>query len=274
MDEFIVKQLKNLKRVRPSTSWLESQRSFLLSEISKEEVQIIKSPEQGKKSFVFPIFNISKLFRPAFGIALVLIVFASSLGTVGIISAAQNSLPGDILYVLKTAVENTQMSFAGNDENKVKLSIKFANQRIDEFKQIADQPEKISNIEKTVQNLTDQLVVVQDNMARLKEQNISKAAEVAKLINDQTASYKETLITTGEQLAYLMPADREKLKVEIDQALIQVNKTQEKADEIIKSNQEINNNINNSNNSNETIIVPPKEEQTESPSIPFEKINQ
>lgn len=276
MDEFIVKQLKNLKRVRPNASWLEGQRSFLLSEIGREdkqEIVIVKETivEKGKLFASFPIFNISKLFRPAFGIALVLIILASSLGTIGAISAAQNSLPGDVLYALKTAVENTQMTFTSSDENKTKLSIKFARQRMDEVAQIADKPEKKNDVEQTVKNLTDQLVVVQDNMDKLKDQNSQKAAEVAKLISAQTDTYKETLIKTGEQLAYIMPEDRDKIKTEIDQALMQVNKTQEKADAIIANDQENSTTIK-PEDPIIPLIVPPVEEKTESQSVNFEQI--
>ncbi|MBU4284981.1 hypothetical protein KKF60_00590 [Patescibacteria group bacterium] len=255
MDEFIVKQLKNLRKVRPSTSWLESQRSFLLSKIAQNK------PEEKKSIFTFPIFNISKLFRPVFVVAMVLIVFASSLGTIGVISAAQNSLPGDALYVLKTTFEKTQMTFAYGDQNKVELSIKFATQRMDEFAQVASKPEKRDDIEKTVQNLNAQLVTVQENMDKLKDKNSEKAAEVARLISNQTNSYKETLIKTSNQLAYLMPEESKKIKAEIDQALIEVDKTQEKAEQIIKTEED---------KTEET----PVEETIISPSSSFEEVNE
>jgi hypothetical protein len=273
MDEFIVKQLKNLKKVRPSASWLNSQRSFLLSEISKSEAPIeepIQVFESARKTvFSFPIFNIAKILRPAFALAMFLVVLASSLGTVGAISAAQNSLPGDLLYTLKTAVENTQMTFAGTDESKVKLSIKFASERMDEFTEIASDPEKKKNVEKTVKGITEQLIVAQDGMDKLKDKNSEKVSEIAKLVNEQTSSYKETLIRTSEQLAYMMPEEREKIKTEIDQALIEVNKTQEKSDAIINpvlEEPEI------ETETEDSIIVPSEEEQTESKSIPFEEI--
>ena len=259
MDAFIVKQLKNLRRVRPSASWLESQRSFLLSEIAQNESPII---EERKSIFAFPVFNISKLFKPVFAIAMVLIVFASSLGTIGVISAAQNSLPGDPLYTLKTAFEKTQMTLASSDENRVELSIKFATQRMDEFAQIANKPEKRDSMEKTVKNLNAQLVTVQENMDKLQEKNSGKAAEVAKLISNQTDSYKETLINTSNQLAYMMPEEREKLKTEIDQALIEVNKTQEQAEQIIKTEE------------GKTYVEPIKEDTVVSPSPSFEIINE
>ncbi len=270
MDEFIVKQLKNMKKVRPSSSLLNNQRSFLLSEIAriqKTSQTFQTSQTKGKTVFSFPIFNISRFLKPAFALAMFLVVAASSLGTVGLISAAQNSLPGDFLYAIKTTVENTQMTFAGTEENKVKLSIKFAGQRVDEISQIAGNPEKKNNVGQTVKNFTEQLVMVQDEMNKLKINNAEKAIEIAKIVSEQTNAYKESLIKTNEQLAYLMPEERTKIKTEIDQALIEVNKAQERSDEIINPIEESKTKIENE------IIVPLEEEQIESESIPFEEIN-
>ena len=253
MDEFIVKQLKNMKKVRPSSSLLNNQRSFLLSEIAriqKTSQTFQTSQTKGKTVFSFPIFNISRFLKPAFALAMFLVVAASSLGTVGLISAAQNSLPGDFLYAIKTTVENTQMTFAGTEENKVKLSIKFAGQRVDEISQIAGNPEKKNNVGQTVKNFTEQLVMVQDEMNKLKINNAEKAIEIAKIVSEQTNAYKESLIKTNEQLAYLMPEERTKIKTEIDQALIEVNKAQERSDEIINPIEESKTKIENE------IIVP------------------
>lgn len=266
MDEFIVRQLKNLRKVRPSASLLLRQRSFLLSEISRQEQKTKQVSETKRRFFIFPVFNFSKLLKPVYAVAFILIILASSLGTVSIISAAQNSLPGDSLYVLKTAFEHTQMTLAANQEIKAQLSIKFANLRIDEFTQVVNKPEKKQDIENTIKNLTQQLVSVQENMNILKEKNSEKAAEIAKIINQQTSVYAETLIRTSEQLADIMPGETEKIKSEIDQALIEVNKTRQKAEEMIKAgeNQE----------TNSDILVPTEEEQPQSSSIPFEKINE
>ena len=274
MDEYIVKQLKNLKKIRPSSSLLNSQRSFLLSEISRMDEASQTSPTfqtsqtKGKTIFSFPIFNISKLLKPAFALAMFLVVLASSLGTVGAISAAQNSLPGDFLYALKTTFEDTQMTFAGTEEGKVKLSIKFAGQRMDEIAQIAGNPEKKNNVEQTVKNFTEQLVVAQDEMNKLKISNSEKATEVAKMISEQTSTYKETLIKASEQLAYMMPDEQTKIKTEIDQALIEVNKVQEKSDEIINPVEEPKTETTNE------IIVPATEETVESDSIDVKDINE
>lgn len=269
MDKFIVKKIKSLRQVKPSSSWLLHQKSFLLSEISKDE-ESKKEP-----SLVLPLFNFNlfKIFKPSFAIALAIVILITSLATVSAISAAQNSLPGDFLYPVKTAFEKTQLTFTPGEANKTKLSIKFATQRMDEFTQLVDKPEKKKDMEKTVKEFTAQLVNVQEGIDKLKQKNAEKAAEVAKIVKNQTPVYEETLIKNSEQLAYIIPEDKEDIEKNIDQALMELDKTEEMTEELVPSSA-----------SDEALedkqeaesggkpLVPAEEEGIESPSIEFENI--
>ena len=163
--DVIIRKIKHLQRIKPNASWLQSQRSFLLSEIARSQ-----KPIKEKKPFlVFPLFNFSKIFRPAFAIAFSVIVLVTSLGTIGVMNAAQNSLPGDLLYPVKTVLEKTQFTFTTDDASRTKLSIKFATQRMDEFNQLIDKSEKTEDIQKTVKKFTQQMVAVQEEMNSLKK---------------------------------------------------------------------------------------------------------
>jgi hypothetical protein len=273
MDTFIIRKIKALKRVKPEASWLKSQRSFLLSEISRAE------NKKRDPSLVLPLFNfnILKIFRPAFAFALAIIILITSLVTIGAISLAQNSLPGDLLYPLKTAFEQTQLTFTPSQENKAKLSIKFATHRIDEFTQLIDKPEKKKDMEKTVKKFTEQLVSVQENIDKLKEKNTEKAAEVAKLVKSQTPIYEETLIESSEKLANIIPGDKEDLKEDINQALMEINKTEEVSEELIPEEEILEEALEPSeegSGSEEQPLVPVEEEVVESPSMPFENLQE
>ena len=191
--DFVVKKIKSLKRIRPSSSWLLNQKSFLLSEIS---------PPSPSSLFNF---NVLKIFKPSFAIALATIILITSLATVGIISAAQNSLPGDFLYPVKTALEQTRLTFTPGQENKTKLSIKLATERMDEFTQIVNEPEKKKDTEKTVKSFTVQIINVREGIDKLKEKNAEKAAEVAELIKKQAPIFEETLTKGADQLGYILP---------------------------------------------------------------------
>ena len=228
IDFFIVKKIKELKRVQPDSSWLSSQKSFLLSEISRMQEQ------KRKPSLVLPLFNfnILKLLKPSFAIALMVVILISSVITVGAIGVAQNSLPGDFLYPVKTAFEKTQLTFATSQETKTKLSIKFATQRMDEFTQLMDKPEKKKDIENTVKEFTAQMINVQEGIDKLKEKNEEKATEVAELIKNQTSAYEETLINSTEKLGYILPEDKEGIREDINQALTEIGKVSQISEEL------------------------------------------
>jgi hypothetical protein len=265
MEKTILRQIKNLKRIRPNTSWLESQRSFLLSEISREE-NMKKEP-----SLILPLFNfnILKIFKPAFAFALGIVILISSFATVGVISAAQNSVAGNFLYPLKTAFEKTQFTFTPGEFNKTKLSIKFATQRIDEFNQLMGESSTKQDIEKTVKSFTSEMVILQTSMDSLKGKNVDKAAEIAKLIQAQTPLYEETLIRSNEKLGYMLPGEKEELKKETDNALAEITKTNEQTKQIISESSKT---IEQEEINPEDMIVPQEADSIESKSAEFESI--
>jgi len=268
----LVRKIKKLQRITPSTSWLESQRSFLLYEIGRAKNQ---EQEKGRKSFLtFPVFNLKKFFRPAFAFALASVIIVSSISTVGIISASQNTLPGDFLYPVKTAIEKTQLTFSSGTESKTKLSVKFASQRIDEFSQLMDKPEKGQNIGTTVKKFTQEMVTVQKNINTLKEQNIEKAVEMAKLVQTQTPAYEDILTKSTEKLSYILPEDREQLAADINQALQEVSKTKEITDKLAEEQNSSSTSDTNQNENPGEIITPTTEDKIESSSVPFESIQE
>jgi len=261
MKDFVVKKIKSLKRIRPDSSWLLHQKSFLLSEISRDE------KKERKPSLVLPLFNFNvlKIFKPSFAIALATIILITSLATVGVIWAAQNSLSGDFLYPVKTALEQTQLTFTPGQENKTKLSIKLATERMDEFTQLINEPEKKQDMEKTIKSFTAQIVSVRENVDKLKAEG---KAEVLRLVKAQTVLYEEALIESNDKLAYIFPEDKEDLEKNIDEALTEVSKTEEITKGMIEEldSEEL-------PSSDEDIVIPAEEEGVESPSMDFENLN-
>jgi hypothetical protein len=265
--DVLVRKIKKLQRIEPNASWLESQRSFLLYEISR-----LKTESKRERSILaFPLFNFSKIFKPAFAFALTSIVLVSSVATVGVISASQGTLPGDFLYPVKTAIEKTQLTFSSSPESRTKLSIKFATQRIDEFTQLIEKPDKGKDIGKTVQKFTREMVTVQQNINTLKEKNIQKATEVAKIVQAQTPIYEEALNSSTEKLGYVLPDEREQIAADINQALKEVNKIKEITDELA-GEETTPTMTEEQGQAPEEIITPTPDEKVESGSVPFEII--
>jgi Domain of unknown function (DUF5667) len=72
--------------------------------------------------------------RLVFQIALVLLlVFGMVAGTSGVARAAQNALPGDLLYPVKTSLERASIVVAVGDAAKANLHIRFAQRRLAEL---------------------------------------------------------------------------------------------------------------------------------------------
>jgi hypothetical protein len=92
-------------------------------------------------------------WRWAMAIAVVLLLFVAGGSTV---AASNDSLPGDLLYPVKTRVEQVRMWFATTDTGKAKLHAQFANRRIEEIIRIIekDKPDKVSGL---VERLVDHL---------------------------------------------------------------------------------------------------------------------
>jgi len=267
--DIITRKIKHLQRIQPDTSWLIRQRSFLLSEISRTQ----QTDKQRKTSLVFPLFDFSKIFRPAFALAFSIIILISSLATVGVISASQNAISGDFLYPVKTAIEKTQLSFTSDSASRTKLSVKFATQRMDEFNQLIERPEKKADIQKTVKKFTQQMVTVRQEINTLKKENAEKAAEVAKLVQAQTSGYEETLIKGDEKLGYILPGEKQELKNDINQALEELSKTKELTDELVKEGSTVPQENKKIDSVPGDIVVPgDNSEQTESSSIQFENL--
>ncbi len=103
-------------------------------------------------------------------IALIILVMSGG----GAAYAAQNSLPGDILYPLKTGVENLQLVITFDPEAKADLHLKLAEKRINE-------------------------VVIQSNLSR--EVNTSALPSVAKEIDE--ALEKMDKMAPGEARTFL-----------------------------------------------------------------------
>jgi len=87
--------------------------------------------------------------------AVVLLLFVAGGSTV---AASNDSLPGDLLYPVKTGVERVRLWFETTDTGKAKLHAQFANRRIEEIIRIIekDKPDKVPGlVERLVDHLDD-----------------------------------------------------------------------------------------------------------------------
>lgn len=67
---------------------------------------------------------------------LVLPILVIFIGVASTIYASSSALPGDLFYVVKRATENSRMAFAPNDEARIGLQIKYAEERLQELEAV------------------------------------------------------------------------------------------------------------------------------------------
>jgi hypothetical protein len=96
------------------------------------------------------------------------LAFALLFGGAGAtVYAAQDSLPADFLYPVKTLSENVQLGLAANAENQLELALKFANRRALEAVSLAVRgepiPEGVAARSQQEMNLALQLAAGQDD---------------------------------------------------------------------------------------------------------------
>ena len=81
-----------------------------------------------EKGSILSIFNFKKHMIGA------LIALLVVLGGGGVVAASNSAVPGDALFGVDLAVEKAKINFAGNDDKKNELRVKFADERVAEAK--------------------------------------------------------------------------------------------------------------------------------------------
>jgi hypothetical protein len=88
--------------------------------------------------------------RLAFAMRLVGALLAIVMGTVslggGIVWAANASLPGDLLYPVKTTVEDARLALVSAPEHQVGLALQFAEERVEEIQTLAEAGRQVPNV--------------------------------------------------------------------------------------------------------------------------------
>ncbi|MEI6462661.1 MAG: DUF5667 domain-containing protein [bacterium] len=128
--------IKTLKQIRPQakTSWKESTLNHLMNLNSN-----VTDSKNARTSihrlfyFLSPMKMNTKV-KVSIGVLTVLVVLGSS---VGIVSAAGASNPGDLLYPINRAVEKVQESFTTDPVAKVKLQMSLFEKRLKELNSVS-----------------------------------------------------------------------------------------------------------------------------------------
>jgi len=121
-EQKIINRLSILQQVEPSPEFVAKIAGDLVYSLPTRPT--IKSP-----IFTFGAAVLSVLF----------LFFVSG----GLVYASQNSLPGQLLYPLKKTLETAQLRLASNPEEKARLHLRLADERLEELQALSGKQSKV-----------------------------------------------------------------------------------------------------------------------------------
>ncbi len=158
MDKNLIKQLNNLKNITADSEWKSRNREILITQISYSgpETKNLKNRiyEWRETIFSFSKNNLAKNISHSF-VSLLLVLVVVLGGGIMSLKAAQNTKPGDSLYIAKIISEKARASLTFDEKEKARLSVEFASNRAKEIKQVLREDD--NNKEKKVEDLTKSL---------------------------------------------------------------------------------------------------------------------
>ncbi len=209
----LIKKIKQLKQIQPSSEWLDLTRHNLVNQLNEED-------DKGLRAFGF--FNWLKgleLQPVALALCLLLIFMA---GPWLLVKAAQSSLPGETLYSVKKIGEEFQSRIA-SDNNRTQLQIEFAGRRLEELANVTGNPlspeeEKSQKAKEIVNELKDNLLGASVYAVKMDKERAITVAKTTKKIKEELGK------TKGEAPAELENdlAEAEKAIEEIDNQILAV----------------------------------------------------
>jgi hypothetical protein len=173
----LLKQLNNLKGIKPNPDWKEENKSILLNQLGA--IDPVKVGTGHIAAHLPPISYLFKIPRQAMAIV-VIAFFAMGSGLYGL-SASKNTKPGDSLYIAKIMGEKTQLAFTFNDKSKTKLNLEFAENRVREMSLVLaaeddDTDIKRDKVEKLVGDFKKEI-----NSAKVRVEKISRSTGVSEM---------------------------------------------------------------------------------------------
>ena len=219
-DKELIKNLRKLDKVQPSRQWLALLRRNLITQIDYD----IKREKSARFGFLFGWLGGFQTM--ALAVSSLFILFVGPWLT---LKAAENSLPGDLLYSIKKASEGVQKTVA-NSEEKPRLQVEFAGRRLEELSKVnqdidsvSEKTEKskeiIGNFKDNLASVSQQIkgisskdkaVVVAQETKKLKE-NLERAKDEAPLeVKDDIAEAEKSIEKINEEILTVLTIDKEK----------------------------------------------------------------
>ncbi len=203
----LIENLKRFKKFsaggRVDGDWTASNKEVLMSQIQPA----VKETSQRDNLFYWQYFSrifSQRIVRPALA---TLVIIAILFGYTAIVSSANASIAGDILYPIKTAGEKIQLALTFSQDEKIKLQMTFVNRRVDELRRIARQPgdnnqQKEDRIRLAINKISQDVKVVKEDLTKISFNSQPKlAVEVAREVDSHVQRLKEDISEVQKKLS-------------------------------------------------------------------------
>lgn len=188
--------LRKLRSVRstergivPDQAWVLRTRARLLEQTRGTEAL---SPlpaslriREATRAFV-PAQLVRWMRTPALAVASILVAVLG--GSLASVNASDRSVPGDFLYPVKIAGEQTRLAFTQGKAERVRLKAEFVDRRVEEIKTIVNTPEKKNpeRLREAAMGLKRDLDTVKNQLKEVKQESSPQVtAELAKLVDQK-----------------------------------------------------------------------------------------
>jgi len=123
-------------------------------------------------------------------------------GWTGMVGAAFDTVPGDVLYPVKIANERAQLSLAFSDEQKARLHMEFASNRLDEAVAIvaSGNPDLTDQAMVAIDNFTREITTVSQQIDEMKLADPEAATELALMVDRKVDEYEAAIKQTESDL--------------------------------------------------------------------------
>lgn len=162
----LLSKLNNLKEFKPDAAWKQQNRDILLSQISG-------STNDEKVGFFAILENLmsqkftAQTARPVWVFVSIAVIVLTG-GALGL-RAANETKPGDSLYIAKRISEKTQLALTFGDEKKAKLNLEFAGNRAEEIAKVVEGSDqgKTEAIEELTSNFKKEITEAKTRLSKV-----------------------------------------------------------------------------------------------------------
>src|SRR5574337_1041006 len=193
-----LRSIRNAGRgIQPDPAWVRRTRETLLVQVANTMPRHASSWREHVRQAVRSVMP-ARLMAQVRGpfLAVLSIVGVVAGGSIASVSAAERALPGDLLYPVKLATEQTRLILAGSKTEQVKLKTEFVERRGDEIKQIISSgvSEKPERIREATEILKRDLDTVKNQLSDATAQDsVAQVVQAAKLVDQKSSELVDTL---------------------------------------------------------------------------------